>query len=340
MTTASLTPPNDTMDLRPRRFLALIAVIATLGALLPQGAMAQAWPSKPLKIIVPFPPGGTTDNLARLLAQKLSEAYKQNVLVENRAGAAGAIGSDVVAKSAPDGYTLLLSSLASQVIAPVIQKTPYDGLRDFTHIAILGGPPTAIAVGPGLPDIKDLKSFIALAKAKPNSIGYATPGNGTHGHVIAELFKQVTGIQISHVPYKGSGPAFADLVAGHVPAASLTIAALVPQMRTGTVRALASTSAKRLPDFPDVPTFAELGYPALTAITWFGIAGPAKMPAEVVENLNREIRKAMHSADVGERLKAETFEIPDYNVAQTADYVRSETARWQPVARASSAKND
>ncbi len=332
---------KKTSAARSRHGVFVSVLVALLSVLAPGSASAQAaWPTKPLKIIVPFPPGGTTDNLARLLAQKLSEAYKQNVLVENRAGAAGVIGSDVVAKSAPDGYTLLLSSLASQVIAPVIQKTPYDGLRDFTHIAILGGPPTAIAVGPGLPDIKDLQSFIALAKAKPNSVGYATPGNGTHGHVIAELFKQLSGAQIAHVPYKGSGPAFADLVAGHVPAASLTISALVPQMRTGKIRALASTSAKRLADFPDVPTFAELGYPGMTAITWFGIAGPAKMPAEVTESLNREIRKAMQAADVRERLQAETFEIPDYNVTQAGDYVRSETARWQPVARASSAKND
>jgi tripartite-type tricarboxylate transporter receptor subunit TctC len=333
---------------RARRIALLAATIALLSVVAAKSANAQtastgagqAWPNKPLKIIVPFTPGGTTDNLARILAQKLSEAYKQNVLVENRPGAAGVIGSDAVAKAAPDGYTLLLSSLASQVIAPVVQKTPYDGLRDFTHIAILGGPPTALSVGPALPDIKDLKSFIALAKSKPGSIAYGTPGNGTHGHMIAELFKQLSGAQITHVPYKGSGPAVADLVAGHVPAGSLTIAIQSPQLRAGKIRALASTSAKRLPDFPDVPTFAELGYPALTAITWFGIAGPPKMPEAVTESLNREIRKAMQSADVRERLQSEAFEIPDLNVAQTTEYVRNETARWQPIARASSAKND
>ena len=320
------------------RFAAALLVLAA--ALAHVTAQAQSFPSHPLKIIAPFTPGGSTDNLSRMLAQKLSEAYRQSVVVENRPGAGGVVGSEYVAKSAPDGYTLLLSSLASQVIAPVVQKTPYDGLRDFTHIAVLGGPPTTLVVGPALAEVKDLKAFIALAKAKPNSIGYGTPGNGTHGQIIAELFKHLAGIEIVHVPYKGAAPAVTDLVAGHLPAGSLTVASVGPNLRAGKLHGLASTSAKRLADHPDIPTFAELGYPELTAITWFGVAGPAKMPETIVENLNREIRKVMQAADVAERLRPEGFEIADFDAAQTAEYVRSETRRWQPIARSSSARND
>ena len=316
------------------------ALLALPAAFAHVTAQAQSFPSRPLKIIAPFTPGGSTDNLSRLLAQKLSEAYKQSVVVENRPGAGGVVGSDYVAKSAPDGYTLLLSSLASQVIAPVVQKTPYDGLRDFTHIAVLGGPPTTLVVGPSLAEVKDLKAFIALAKAKPKSIGYGTPGNGTHGHILAELFKQLAGIEIVHVPYKGAAPAVTDLVAGHLPAGSLTVASVGPNLRAGKLRGLASTSAERLADYPDIPTFAEMGYPDLTAITWFGVAGPAKMPEAIVESLNREIRKAMQATDVRERLRPEGFEIADFDAAQTTEYVRSETRRWQPIAKSSSARND
>ena len=319
-----------------------ICTLLAIGALLaPSAALAQAWPmARPVRLITGYAPGGTTDVLSRLVAQHLQETYKQSFIVEYKPGAGGTIGSEYVAKSAPDGYTLLLSSVAAQVIGPVVHKTSYDGVRDFTHLAIIGGPPTAIAVGPALPEVKDLKALIALAKAKPNSIGYATPGNGTHGHLIGELFKQLAGIQLAHVPYKGSGQAATDLLAGHVPAGSLTVAILAPHLRTGKIRGLASTSAKRLADFPDMPTFAELGYPDLTAITWFGIAGPAGMPGPMAEALNREIRKAAHSDLARERLAPEGFEFPDYNLAQTLDFVRSETRRWQPVAKSSSARND
>ena len=293
-----------------------------------------------MKFVAPFTPGGSTDNLSRILAQKLSVVYKQSVIVENRPGAGGAVGSDLVAKSAPDGYTLLLSTFATHVIAPAIQKTPYDGLRDFTHIAMLGGPPTTLSVGPGLAEVNDLKSFVALARAKPNTIAYGSVGNCSHGHLIGELFKQVAGIGISHVPYKGGMPAITDLVAGHLPAGVLTVASVGPHLRAGKARMLASTAAKRIPDYPEVPTFAELGYPELTSITWFGVAGPAGMPAAIVENLNQEIRKAMQAADVRERLRPEAFEFLDLDVAQTLEYVRAETRRWQPIAKSSSARND
>ena len=322
------------------RNVVTLALVAVLSAVVLPAAQAQSWPSRPLKIIVPYTPGGSTDNLARQLAQKLSGVYKQSVVVENRPGAGGVVGADLVAKAAPDGYTLLVSTLATHVIAPVIQKTPYDGLRDFTHIALLGGPPTTLTVGPALAETKDLKSFVALAKAKPNTIGYGTPGNGTHGHLVAELFKQLAGIEISHVPYKGGVPALTDLVAGHLPVGALTVASVGPHLRAGKLHVLASTAAKRISDYPDIPTFAELGYPELTSITWFGVAGPANLPTAIVESLNQEIRKAMQAADVRERFRPEGFEFYDLDVAQTLEYVRSETRRWQPIAKSSSARND
>jgi tripartite-type tricarboxylate transporter receptor subunit TctC len=320
----------------------LVCVLLALGGILaPPAALAQAWPmARPVRIITGYAPGGSTDVLSRMVAQHLQEFYKQSFIVEYKPGAGGTIGSEFVAKATPDGYTLLLSSVAAQVIGPVVHKISYDGVRDFTHLAILGGPPTTLAVGPALAEVKDMRAFIALAKAKPNAIGYATPGNGTHGHLIAELFKQLAGIQISHVPYKGSGQAATDVVAGHVPAGSLTVAILGQHLRSGKVRGLASTSAKRIADHPDIPTFAELGYPELTGITWFGIAGPAGLPGPIAEGLNREIRKAVQSELMRERLAPEGFEFPDYNLSQTLEYVRSETRRWQPIARASAARND
>ena len=319
-----------------------IRALLAIGVLLaPLAALAQAWPmAKPVRIINGYAPGGTTDTLARLNAQGLEESLKQNFIVEYKPGAGGTIGAQFLAKSAPDGYTLMITSVAAHVIGPVVHKTSYDGVRDFTHLAILGGPPTTLAVGPALAEIKDLKAFIALAKAKPNTIGYATPGNGTHGHLFGALFAQLAGIQITHVPYKGSGLATTDLIAGHAPAASLTVAVLAAHLRSGKVLGLASTSAKRLADYPDIPTFAELGYPDLTGITWFGVAGPAGLPVPIAESLNREIRKVMHSTIVRQRLVPEGFEFPDYDLAQTLEFVRSETRRWQPVAKASTARNN
>ena len=301
-----------------------------------QPTAGSDWPNKPVRIVSPFAPGGSSERLSRLLAQKLQEHFKQSFVIDSRPGAGGVIGSELVVRSAPDGYTLLLSSLASQVIAPVVQKTPYDGLRDFTHVSVLGGPPTLLVVGPGL-EVKDIKEFVARAKAKPGSITYGTPGNGTHGHLIGELLRKHANIEITHVPYKGAGPVNTDLIGGHLPAASITLSSVAPQLKAGKLRGLASTAARRTAEFPDIPTYAESGYPELTAITWFGISGPAGMPANVVAALNREIRRAMQSAEIREALRPEGFEILDLDPAQTLDYFRRETERWQPVARSSSA---
>lgn len=339
---------NRRMFPRPRAFAALAGLLAGLFAPLQawsQAAGAQpnadlgGWPNKPARIVAPFAPGGSTERLSRLVAQRLQESFGQPFVIESRPGAGGAIGSDVVAKSAPDGYTLLLSSLASQIITPVAQKTAYDGLRDFTHLAVLGGPPTAIILGPAM-QAKDLKEFIAEAKARPGGVTYGSPGAGSHAHLLGQVFNQKTGSTLIHVPYKGAGGVITDVVGGHLPSALITISSVITQIKAGKARALAHSGTRRAPDLPDVPTFAEVGLPDLTGITWFGISGPAKLPVPIASALNREIRKAMASEPVREALRPEGFEIMDLDLAATTEFFRKENARWQPIARAAGVRND
>lgn len=319
--------------------LALLT-LALLPAFWQAPAGAQDWPVKPVRLIVPFPPGGTADTLGRLVAQKLSEAFKQSFVVENHGGAGGIIGSEIVAKATPDGYTLDVSGVASHVIAPLLHKTmPYDPMKDFTHIALFGGPPGVLVVNPSLP-VHDLKEFIAYAKANPGKLSFGSPGNGTQGHLIAEQLKQVAGIRMTHVPYKGASLAVADLIAGHIPVTSTTLSTAAGQIHAGKARALAVSSAARVPDFPDVPTFAELGYPELTASIWFSLSGPAGMRQDVVARLNAEVRRALKSPDVLARLRPEAIEPGDLDPRQFTQFMVSEIKRWTPIVRAAGLRVD
>jgi tripartite-type tricarboxylate transporter receptor subunit TctC len=303
-------------------------------------AAAQDWPSRPVKIVVPFSPGGTADTLGRLVAQKLTDQLKESFIVENRGGAGGAVGSDLVAKAQPDGYTLVVSGIASHVIAPLLpQGTQYDPQKDFTHIALLGGPPAVLAVNPKLP-AKNLKEFVALAKAKPNAFSYGSPGNGTQGHLVAELFKRLAVVDMQHVPYKGASAAVADLIAGHIQVVSTTLSTAAGQIRGGRARALAISADKRLPDYPDIPTFAESGYPELVATVWFSLSGPAGMPPQIVERLNAEVRRALELTDVREKMRHEGIAPNRLDAKETTAYVADELRRWGPIVRASGAKND
>ena len=328
--------------MKTRPFLTPLALCVLLiaASFATRAAFAQAWPAKPVRIIAPFAPGGTADTLGRLVAQKLTDSFKQNFVIENRPGAGGVIGSELVSKATPDGYMLLVSGVASHCIAPALSKNfPFDPVRDFTHIALFGGPPGVLVVNPGLP-ARDLKEFIAIARAEPGKLSYGSPGNGTQGHLIAEQFKQVTGIDMVHVPYKGASLAVADLIAGHLRVTSTTLTTAATQIRAGKARALAVTSTSRVPDFPGVPTFAELGYPDLTAAIWFSLSGPAGMPQDIVQRLNAEVRRILKLPDMRERLRPEGIEPGDLDPQAFTAFVASELKRWAPVVRASGARTD
>ena len=301
---------------------------------------AQAWPTKPVHLIAPFAPGGSADTLGRVVAQKLSESLKESFVVENRPGAGGVIGSEAVAKAAPDGYTLLVSGVASHAVAPALPRgTPYDPVKDFTHIALFGGPPAVLVVNPNVP-AKDLKEFVALLKKEPGKYSYGSPGNGTHGQLVAELFKQLAGVDMQHVPYKGASGAITDLIAGHIPAASTTLSTAAGQIHGGKARALALSTANRLPDYPNVPTYAEMGYKDLVAVIWFSLSGPAGMPSDIVEKLNAGVRKALDSPEARNRLRPEGIEPGNLTAAEFTRFVETEVKRWAPVVKASGAKND
>ena len=314
-----------------------LCLLAALSAL---PALAQTWPAKPVRIVVPFAPGGTADTLGRLVAAKLADTFGQSFVIDNRGGAGGVIGSEQVARSAPDGYTLLVSGVASHAIAPALSsQVPFDPVKDFSHIALFGGPPSVLAVHPSVP-AKTLKAFIALARAAPGAMSYGSPGNGTLGHLVAEMLKHKTGINIVHVPYKGASSAVVDLVAGHIEAVSTTLTTAGGQIRAGRARALAISSNARLQDYPEVPTFAEAGFPDLTATIWFALSGPAGMPPDIVNRLNAEVRRALQAPDVRERLRPEGIEPGALDAKAFTDFVAAEVTRWAPMVRASGAAID
>jgi tripartite-type tricarboxylate transporter receptor subunit TctC len=308
--------------------------------LLSFAAGAQPYPARPVKIIVPFGPGGSADTLGRMVAGKLSDQLKESFVIENRGGAGGVVGSELVAKSAPDGYTLVVSGIASHVIAPHLPNgTPYDPLKDFTHIALFGGPPAVVAVNPSLP-AKTLKEFVALAKDKPGKLTYGSPGPGTQGQLVMELFKRIAGIDVLHVPYKGAAAAVTDMMGGQISSVSTTLSTAAGQIRGGRARGLALSSAERLPDYPDIPTFVEQGYKDIVATVWFSLSGPAGMPHEIVDRLNAEVRRAMELSDVRTRMRHDGIVPNRLDAKEFTAYVSDELRRWAPIVRASGAKND
>jgi len=303
-------------------------------------ALAQTYPARPVKIIVPFGPGGTADTLGRLVAAKLSEQLKESFVIENKGGAGGVVGSELVAKSAPDGYTLVVSGIASHVIAPLLPGgTPYDPLKDFTHIALFGGPPAVFAVNPNVP-AKTLKEFVQLAKEKPGALSYGSPGPGTQGQLVAELFNREAGIDLLHVPYKGAAAAVTDLMGGQITAVSTTLSTASGQIKAGRARALALSSTERLPDYPDIPTFVEQGFPNIIGTVWFSLSGPPGMPQEIVDKLNAEVRRALELSDVRAKLTHEGITPNRLDAKEFTAFVTDELHRWGPTVRASGAKKD
>jgi tripartite-type tricarboxylate transporter receptor subunit TctC len=314
--------------------------LGVLGVLATAPAWSQQYPAKPVRLVVPFPPGGTADTLGRIVAAKLTESLGQNFVIENRPGAGGLVGSDLASKAAPDGYTLLVSGIASHAIAPALAaKPPFDPLRDFTHIALFGGPPSVFAVHPSLP-AKDLKAYVAFARARPHELSYGSPGNGTQGHLMAELFRQRAKIDIVHVPYRGAALAVIDAVAGHIHGVSTTVTTASAQIRAGRMRALALSSVERLPDYPGVPTFREAGYRDVVGTVWFSLSAPAGVPAEIVSRLNGEVRRILQLQDVRDRLRGDGIAPNQLDPKAFSDFLAAEVKRWAPVVRASGARTD
>ena len=324
----------------PFRFRGLgVLRILLLLAMTSQWAVAQpAWPERPVKLMVPFSPGGSTDTLGRMIGRYLSDAFGQPFVIENRAGAGGMIGSQVVAKAVPDGYTLVISGIASHVIAPAGASPPFDPLKDFTHIAMIGGPPVVLVVNAAVP-VKDVKGFLAYVAARPDGLSWGSSGQGTHAHLIGEMFRTTTNLKMVHISYKGGGQAVLDLLGNQIPAAFMALPSANAHILSGRLRALAISSAKRLPEHSDVPTFAELGYPALTARTWFGLSGPAGMAPALVDRINTEVRRGLQTPGVRQQLALESIESDDFDAATFTQYVKGEIDRWAPLAREVSKAN-
>jgi tripartite-type tricarboxylate transporter receptor subunit TctC len=314
----------------------LFVKAALLLALLTVPSAAQEWPAKPVRLVAPFAAGGASDTLGRMIAESLTKALGQQFFVDNRGGAAGMIGSAAVTTADPDGYTLLVSGNASHVIAPAFYGTAtYDGVTSFTHIAYLGGVPAGLLVHSSL-NVGNYREFLTWAKAQ-NKIDYVSSGTATYGYLFGAELARKEGLAFNHIPYKGAGPAMLDLVAGHVRVATISFSTGVPHVRSGTLRALGISSNERLPGFPDVPTFKQLGHPDLTSGSWFAISGPANLPAPIVLKLNREIRKILQEPDIRQRLEMDTFEPRDMSAEEIQKFFISETERWAPIAKALSA---
>ena len=313
---------------------------AALVAALAAGAWAQPYPTKPIRIVVPFPAGGTTDVLARAAAQKLTESLGQPVVVDNRPGAGGNIGAELVAKAAPDGYTLLMGTVGTHAINPSLYpKMPYDHVRDFVPIILVAGVPNVLVVNPSLP-VNSVQELIAYAKANPGKLNFASSGNGTSIHLSAELFKTMAGVQMTHVPYKGSAPALQDLVGGQVQLMFDNLPSSLALIKASKLKALAVTSKVRAPALPDVPTMAESGLPGFEASSWFGLLAPAGTPQPAITKVNAEIAKWLATPEAKEKLIAQGANVAGGTPEDFAQHIAAETAKWQKVVKDSGAKID
>ncbi len=317
---------------------ARLAVFAA-GLLLAFASAAQ-YPAKPVRIIVPYPPGGGNDTLGRLFAAKLTDRMAQSFVVENRPGAGTLIGTEAAAKSAADGYTLLLSSIATHALSPnLYSRVPYDPIRDFAPITLLGIAPTVLVINKDV-DAKSLAELISLAKSKPGALAYASGGNGTPPHINAEVFKQVAGIDLLHVPYKGGGPALADLIAGRVHVMLDTAASAMPHVRAGRLRALALSAPKRSPEYPELPTFAEAGLPQYDTNAWYSMHAPAGTPPEIVRRLNAELVAILKDPDILARFKQLSTDPVGNSPEEFATFVRAELDKYARIINAAGIKLD
>jgi tripartite-type tricarboxylate transporter receptor subunit TctC len=316
-----------------------VAAMLAWAALLSAPAYAQDYPSKPIRIIVPFSPGGAVDGPTRAVAQELSKRLKQQVIIENKPGAGATIGSELVAKSAPDGYTLLLASQTNAISASLYPRLNFAPIDDFVGVSLLGREPGVLVVHPSLP-ARNVAELVALAKAKPGELNYASSGNGSGQHLFMALFASMAGVKLTHVPYKGSGQATTDLLAGTVPMAVPGTQAMLKHIKDNKLRPLATTGVTRSPRLPDVPTLAEAGLTGYSAYVWMGLLAPKGTPPAIVERLNREIKAALATAEVTTFMNDAGIEMVGSTPAEMDAYFREERDRWARIVKETGAKVD
>jgi tripartite-type tricarboxylate transporter receptor subunit TctC len=314
-----------------RGLLTAVAVLASTAC------PAQKYPDRPVRVLVPFPTAGGTDILARLFLQKVSERLGANFVIDNRAGAGGTIGTEIVAKAPPDGYTILVCSSSHTINPSVYKKLGYDPIRDFAPVTMLASGPGLLVVHPSVP-AKNVKELIAVAKSKPGQLIYASAGNGTPPHLAAELFKSMAGIDMVHIPYKGNVPAFLDLISGAVQVSFPTITSGLPQVRAGKLRGLGVTSKERSSVMPEVPTIAESGLPGYESTTWYGMLAPAGTPATIVRTLHDQMVAVLKLEDIREKLLVQGLEPVGNTPAEFSSIIASELTKWRKVVTAAGIK--
>jgi tripartite-type tricarboxylate transporter receptor subunit TctC len=309
-----------------------VKLVAAFCVLLAAGlaAHAGAFPDKPVRLVVPFPAGGSTDIIGRTLGQKLSELWGQPVVIDNRPGGSTIIGTDLVAKSAPDGYTLLVTTAPFTIVPSLIDKLSYDPTKDFQPITLINTTPLVVVVNPSVP-AKSVKELIALAKARPGALNFGSAGSGGSNHLAGELFNAMAGVKMVHVPYKGNAPALNDLVGGHVDVVFNGLTSAIPLIKAGKLRPLAVTSLNRAGALPDMPTLDEAGLKGFQAVAWNGLSAPARTPKEVIARINADVLRVLHSPELAERLKAEGSDPVGNSPEQFAVFLREETAKWSKV---------
>lgn len=325
------------MNTPRRKLLGALALLAMAGGTSVPALAQDTYPSRPITLVNPYAVGGPADLLGRALAKGLGDVLGQSVIVENKGGGGASIGAAYVAKAAPDGYTLLIGTAAAHTVTPAATKVPYDGIADFEFVGLVANVPNLLTVHPSV-GAQNLKEFIALAKAEPGKMSYASAGLGSSPHIGGEMFKHAAGVNLVHVPYRGAAPAVNDLVAGTVPVGFLNISAGLPFVKTGRLRALAYGGSKRSPDLPDVPTFAEAGLPNLEMGSWYSLAVPAKTPPPVVERLVKALQAVQASPDFKKILLSQNAEIMPQMKGQATDYIRADGKRLNELVQATGMK--